>query len=136
MTGEYRTGARILTALADAPMNAEALMHELDINRRQLGLAVAHLVKQGRIEQDDRQCWSLVKPDAEPRPVVPQDPAVPAAPRRRVTDALDDLVAQLTTDRPTTSIALSDQVLQVLIAAGRITQDDIRLASTLIGRRA
>lgn len=132
MTGEYRTGARILTALADAPMNAEALMHELDINRRQLGLAVAHLVKQGRIAQDDRQCWYLVKPHAEPLPVVSP---LSDQPRRRVTDVLDDLVAQLTTDRPTTSIGLSDQVLQVLIAAGRITADDVRLASTLIGSR-
>jgi len=134
MTGEYRTGARILTALADAPMSSEALMHELDINCRQLGLAVAHLVKQGRIEQDDRGCWFLVKTDAVTPPVVSRgEPPVAPTPEQR---AIADVVAQLTTARATTSISTGDQVLQVLIAAGRITADDVRMASQLIGSRS
>lgn len=134
MTGKYRTGARILAALADAPMNAEALKHELDINQRQLCLAISYLVKDGRVEQDDRGCYFLVKSDAAPVPVVSRgEPPVAPTPDER---AIADVVQQLTTARQTTSISTGDQVLQVLIAAGRITQDDIRLASTLIGSRA
>ena len=134
MTGEYRTGARILTALADAPMSSEALMHELDLTKHQCSLAVAHLVKQGRIEQDDRGCWFLVKTDAVTPPVVSRgEPPVAPTPEQR---AIADVVAQLTTARATTSISTGDQVLQVLIAAGRITADDVRMASQLIGSRS
>jgi hypothetical protein len=118
MTGDYRTGARILAALADAPMNAEALMHELDITRRGLGIAISYLVKS----------------DAAPAPVVARgEPAAAPAPDQR---AIADVVAQLTAPRASTAISVGDQVLQVLIAAGRITQDDIQLASKLIGSRA
>jgi hypothetical protein len=136
MTGEYRTGARILAALQDAPMNSEALKHELDINQRQLGLAISYLVKNGRVEQDDRGCYFLVKADAAPVPVVSRGEP-PVAPTRDER-AIADVVHQLTTARPTTttSISTGDQVLQILIAAGRITADDVRLASTLIGSRA
>jgi hypothetical protein len=134
MTGDYRTGARILAALADAPMNAEALMHELDITGLGLGIAISYLVKDGRVEQDDRGCWYLVKADAAPAPVVARgEPAAAPAPDQR---AIADVVAQLTAPRASTAISVGDQVLQVLIAAGRITQDDIQLASKLIGSRA
>lgn len=40
----------------------------------------------------------------------------------------------MTTKQPR-ELKTGDQVLQVLIAAGRITADDVRLASTLIGSR-
>ena len=134
MTGEYRTGARILAALADAPMNQEALMHELDLTRRSLGHALGELQRSGRVEQDDSGCFYLVKDDAVAPPVVARgQPAAAPAPDQR---AIADVVAQLTAPRASTAISVGDQVLQVLIAAGRITQDDIQLASKLIGSRA
>lgn len=134
MTGEYRTGARILAALADAPMNREALMHELDLSAPALNVSLAHLVKAGKVEQDDRGCWHLIKPDAVPPPVVSrgEPPVAPTAEER----AIADVVQQLTSARPTTSISVGDQVLQVLIAAGRITAEDVRMASQLIASRA
>ena len=134
MTHSYRTSTRILAALHDAPMNADALKHELDLGQTALNLALAHLVKSGRVEQDDRGCYFLVKSDAAPVPVVARgEPAAAPAPDQR---AIADVVAQLTAPRVSTSMSVGDQVLQVLIAAGRITQDDIQLASTLIGSRA
>ena len=134
MTHSYRTSTRILAALRGAPMNGEALKHELDISQSALNLAIAHLVKSGRVEQDDRGCYFLVKSDAAPAPVVARgEPAAAPAPDQR---AIADVVAQLTAPRASTTISVGDQVLQVLIAAGRITQDDIQLASKLIGSRA
>jgi hypothetical protein len=138
VSGNQRTGERILATLANAPMSDEGLMHELDINRRQLALAINHLRRDGRVEQDDRQLWYLIRPDAQPVPVV--DNAVEATePDPTVwVDKPDKrgLFERLAAPRPTLSIALGDQVLQVLIAAGRVTQDDIRLAAQLIGGRA
>jgi biotin operon repressor len=129
------TSTRILVTLADAPMSDEALMHELEISRRSLGQALGHLQRAGHVEQDDRGLWFLLKPDAQPLPVVDAEPPVPALPRRPESDATGYLVEQPATPRPTPAIGIGDQVLQVLIAAGRVTQDDIRLASKLIGAR-
>jgi hypothetical protein len=135
MTASDSICARIVETLALAPMSDEALMHELDINRRQLGQARGHLRRADRVEQDDRGLWFLVKPGAQPLPVIEAEPPVPAPPRRTDSEAIGHLVEQLTAPRQAPSIALGDQVLQVLIAAGRVTQDDIRLASQLIGSR-
>lgn len=130
------TRARIVETLALAPMSDEALMHELELSRRGLSMALSHLKRAGRIEQDDRELWHLIKADAQPLPVIEAEPPVPAPPRRVNSEAIGHLVEQITAPRQAPSIALGDQVLQVLIAAGRVTQDDIRLASQLIGSRA
>ncbi|MCA3177594.1 MAG: hypothetical protein O9345_16200 [Burkholderiaceae bacterium] len=117
MTGEYRTGARILAALQDAPMNSEALKQELDINQRQLGLAISYLVKDGRVEQDDRGCYYLVKADFVPPPVVSRGEP-PVAPTAEQLATLRVLARCWSWSRDS-----------------RITADDVRLASTLIGSR-
>lgn len=130
---EQRTGARILAALADAPMNDEALLHELEVTRRSLGQALGHLRRIGTIQQDDQGCWHLANPDAAAR--WKAEAMEPPLAKRPSPDAIADVVHQLTAARPPVSISTGDQVLQVLIAAGRITADDVRLASTLIGSR-
>jgi hypothetical protein len=138
MTGTARVTPAILEALALAPMDLEALLHEIGCTKRGLLNALAHLQTQGRIDRDERGCYRLSLPaaPAEPPPVE----AVPAAapPTAGSATQVERTDAGWRALGPTTAtpaIGTADLVLQVLIAAGRITDVDIRRATALIGAR-
>ncbi len=134
--GGPRITPAILEALADAPMNLEALLHEIGCTQRGLSIALAHLQTHRKIEQDERGCYHLAAP-AEPPPPVGAPPAAapPAAGSATQVERTDAGWRALGPTTASPAIGTADLVLQVLIAAGRITDVDIRRATALIGAR-
>lgn len=137
MTGIARVTPAILDALALAPMDLEALLHEIGCTKRGLSIALAHLQTHGKIDRDDRGRYCLIVPSVAPAPPVEAVPAA-AAPTAGSATQVERTDAGWRALGPTTAtpaIGTADLVLQVLIAAGRITDVDIRRATALIGAR-
>ena len=127
MTSPYTTGSRILAALA------EALMHELDINRRQAGLSLGHLQRADRIEIDDRGCWHAKATTARPPDGAPAEPAATPPTAGSATQVERTDAGWRATDVSSKApLDTGELVLLVLIAGGRITNDDGRRARDVV----